>query len=157
LTEEPSESGYVAFRYRDFSLFFAGRFLSGVAVQVQNVAVGWLVYDVTRDPLALGLVGLATFLPAVSLALVTGHVADRFDRRSILVACYALCTLSALGLLVFAASGARPRTAPRARRPARSAARRWRRRRGGPAPRGCTGRSRRRGSSGGQSGPPRGR
>jgi MFS family permease len=107
VTEEPSESGYIAFRYRDFSLFFAGRFLSGVAVQVQNVAVGWLVYDVTRDPLALGLVGLATFLPAVSLALVTGHVADRFDRRSILVACYALCTLSALGLLVFAASGAR--------------------------------------------------
>jgi MFS family permease len=73
-----------------------------MAVQVQNVAVGWLVYDITRDPLALGLVGLATFLPAVGLALVTGHVADRHDRRRILVACYALTTLTALGLLACA-------------------------------------------------------
>lgn len=69
-------------------------------MQVQNVAVGWLVYDLTGDPLALGLVGLAAFLPAVVLALFTGHVADRFDRRSILVACYALATLTAGGLLL---------------------------------------------------------
>ena len=85
-------------RHRDFALLLGGRFLSAMAVQIQNVAVGWLVYDLTRDPLALGLVGLATFLPAIGLALVTGHVADRYDRRRILMICYVLTTLTALGL-----------------------------------------------------------
>ncbi len=89
-------------RHRDFALFLAGRFLSAMAVQVQNVAVGWLVYDITGSPLALGLVGLATFLPAIGLALVTGHVADRYDRRAILVGCYLLTVLTALGLLACA-------------------------------------------------------
>ena len=103
--EAERRAGWVAFRYRDFSLFFAARFLSGIAVQMQNVAVGWLVYDLTRDPLALGLVGLVTFLPAVGFALVTGHVADRLDRRLILLVCYASCALTAIGLLVVARSG----------------------------------------------------
>jgi MFS family permease len=95
-------------RHRDFALFLGGRFLSAMAVQIQNVAVGWLVYDITRDPLALGLVGLASFLPAIVLALVTGHVADRADRRGILVASYVLTTLTALGLLACAWAGTPP-------------------------------------------------
>lgn len=93
------------FRSRGFSLYLAGRFLSALAVQMQNVAVGWLVYDLTRDPLALGLVGLSSFLPAVALALVTGHTADRYDRRKILVLCYVVTLGTAAGLLVIAASG----------------------------------------------------
>jgi MFS family permease len=76
---------------------------------MQNVGVGWLVYDITRDPLALGLVGLFAFLPAVGLALLTGHVADRRDRRTILVVCYTGVSLTALGLLACAWSDiARP-------------------------------------------------
>ena len=51
--------GWAAFRHRDFVLYGASRFLSALAIQMQNVGVGWLVYDLTRDPLALGLVGLA--------------------------------------------------------------------------------------------------
>jgi len=93
------------FRSRDFSLYLAGRFLSALAVQMQNVAVGWLVYELTRDPFALGLVGLASFLPAVALALVTGHTADRYDRRRILVLCYVVTLATASGLLVIAATG----------------------------------------------------
>jgi MFS family permease len=89
-------------RYRDVRLFLAGRFLSAMAVQIQNVAVGWLVYDITRSPLALGLVGLAEFLPAVGLALFTGHVADHYDRRRIMIGCYLLTTLTAAGLLACA-------------------------------------------------------
>jgi len=92
-------SGWAAFRHRDFRLFAAGRFLATMAVQIQNVSVGWLVYDITRDPLALGLVGLFIFLPAISLVLVTGHTADRFDRRSILALCYSVNFLAALGML----------------------------------------------------------
>ena len=85
-----AEFGLGAFRHRDFACYCASRFLSALAIQMQNVAVGWLVYDLTRDPLALGLVGLAGFLPAICLALVTGHVADRFDRRAVLIVCYAV-------------------------------------------------------------------
>ena len=58
-----------------------------------------LVYDLTRDPLALGLVGLALFLPAMGLALLAGHVANRYDRRAILLIGYAIATLAAAGLL----------------------------------------------------------
>ncbi len=93
------------FASRDFGLYLAARFLSALAIQMQNVAIGWLVYDLTRDPLALGLVGLASFLPAVALALVTGHAADRYDRRAILVVCYVVTLGTALGLLAIAVGG----------------------------------------------------
>ena len=53
------------------------------------------------------LVGLAVFLPPIGLALVTGHVADRFDRLAILPICYAVATLAVAGLLSYAGSGAR--------------------------------------------------
>lgn len=106
MATEERLGGWVAFQHRDFTLYVISRFLSGAAIQMQNVAVGWLVYDLTRDPLALGLVGLATFLPAIGFALVTGHVADRFDRRSVLMVCYAIATLSAAGLLACVMSGA---------------------------------------------------
>jgi len=93
------------FASRDFGLYLAARFLSALAIQMQNVAIGWLVYDLTRDPFALGLVGLASFLPAVALALVTGHTADRYDRRGILVLCYLVTLITGLGLLGIAVSG----------------------------------------------------
>ncbi|MSR08074.1 MAG: MFS transporter [Gammaproteobacteria bacterium] len=93
------------FASRDFGLYLAARFLSALAIQMQNVAIGWLVYDLTRDPLALGLVGLASFLPALALALITGHTADRYDRRAILVVCYVVTLGTALGLLAMAVGG----------------------------------------------------
>jgi MFS family permease len=99
---EAPVSGYAAFQHRDFALYAVARFFSNFGTQVQNVAVGWLVYDLTANAFALGLVGLASFTPAIALALVTGHVADRFDRRGVLVVCYAMAFLSASGLLVAA-------------------------------------------------------
>jgi MFS family permease len=98
--------GYAAFRSRDFRLFSASRLLSIMALQMQNVAVGWLVYDLTRSAFALGLVGLAAFVPALALVLVTGHVADAFDRRLIMLIAHAATALSAAGLVLFAAIGA---------------------------------------------------
>jgi MFS family permease len=98
--------GYAAFRSRDFRLFSASRLLSIMALQMQNVAVGWLVYDLTRSAFALGLVGLAAFVPALALVLVTGHVADAFDRRLIMLIAHAATALSATGLVLFAAMGA---------------------------------------------------
>ncbi|PSC04820.1 MFS transporter [Alsobacter soli] len=101
-------SGWAALHSRDFRYFFTARFLSGLAMQIQNVGLGWLVYDRTHSALALGLVGLAAFLPALALALVTGHVADRFDRRRIISLCWALVALASLGLLLVALTPASP-------------------------------------------------
>jgi len=84
------------FGYRDFRLFMGVRFLGTVASLMLSVAVGWEVYDRTHDPFALGLVGLCQFLPAIPMALVAGHVADRFDRRRVVAVCYAALSVIAL-------------------------------------------------------------
>ena len=80
-------------------LFLVGRFLWMAATQVCNVAVGWLIYDVTRSAWALGLVGLAAFAPKLLVTLVAGMVADRYDRRFIMAICMGLSGLASLGLL----------------------------------------------------------
>src|SRR3954447_11787161 len=98
-----SGAGWAAFRSRDFRLFVAARLLSGAATQMQNVAVGWLIYDLTKSAWALGLAGLAAFLPSLFLVLVTGPIADRFERRIVLLISYALLAASASGLLACAA------------------------------------------------------
>ncbi len=85
-----------AFASPDFRKYQVSRFLLTLAVQMQSVAVGWHVYTLTGHALDLGYVGLAQFLPAILLSLVTGDTADRFDRRRILLVCYALLTLCAL-------------------------------------------------------------
>jgi len=92
-------------RNREFVRFIGARFLATLAVQMQTVAVGWQVYEVTRDPLDLGLVGLSQFLPFVLLVLPAGHLADSHDRRRILAVCFALECACALLLLAFAAHG----------------------------------------------------
>ncbi|KQP76903.1 MFS transporter [Methylobacterium sp. Leaf111] len=93
------------FRNGDFRLFGAARFLTCLAFQMQAVAVGWFVYDITRSALALGLVGLASFLPAMLSALVTGHVADTYDRRRVAALAYATLASADLGLLLAARLG----------------------------------------------------
>ncbi|CAH1655962.1 Putative MFS family arabinose efflux permease [Hyphomicrobiales bacterium] len=97
-----ASSSWRIFRERDFSLFLSARFCVSIAQQITDIAVGWLVYDLTGSAMALGLVGLAAFLPVISLVLVTGHVADRVDRRLIMMACFALNTLICVGLALFA-------------------------------------------------------
>ena len=94
-------AGRVAFTHRPFVLFQVARFLIVAAVEMQAVAVGWQVYEITRRPLDLGLVGLAQFLPGILLFLVSGHASDRFNRRHVLMACYAgfaVCSSLLLGL-----------------------------------------------------------
>ena len=102
-TQEPRSAEIL--RSRDFRLYIVGRFLWTLAVQIQSVAVGWQVYDRTEDPLALGLVGLALFLPVAILTLPAGDVADRFDRRRILWIASCAQAVSAAALLGFALAG----------------------------------------------------
>ena len=98
-------SAWALLAQADFARFCGARFLSGCALQMQNVAVGWLVYDWTQSALALGFAGLAAFLPAVGLVLLAGHVADIFDRRRIVAIVFAIHVVAALGLLGCALTG----------------------------------------------------
>jgi MFS family permease len=92
---------------RDLHLFLLARLLSTMAMQVQSVAIGWQVYDITNDPLSLGYVGLAIFLPMVVLTLPAGDVADRVDRRRILLGSFLVHGLSAAMLLALTLAGNR--------------------------------------------------
>jgi MFS family permease len=89
---------YAALRFRDFRLLLAGTFLEVVGQQMLGVAIGWELYERTRDPLALGLIGLVQVVPVVLLALPAGHVADQFDRKRIAVLAALALALSAFGL-----------------------------------------------------------
>lgn len=86
---DDARAGRAAFQHPGFVLFEIARFLIVSAVEMQAVAVGWQVYDITKRPLDLGYVGLAQFLPGILLFPVSGHVSDRFERNKVLSACYA--------------------------------------------------------------------
>ncbi len=91
--------GTAAFQFSGFRLYQIARFCIVFCTEMQSVAVGWQVYEITHRPLDLGLTGLAQFLPGILLFLVSGHVTDRFDRRKLLSLCYVGFALSSLLLL----------------------------------------------------------
>lgn len=101
----PASDSRAAFRYPDFRYFIGYRILSVLSSEMQAVAVGWQVYELTRQPLDLGLVGLAQFLPGILLFLVAGHAADRIPRRTILLACLGGLSTASLLLLAFTVRG----------------------------------------------------
>ena len=86
-------------------MFQTARVLSVFGAQMQSVAIGWQIYSITGRAIDLAWVGLAQFFPAVALSLVTGHVADRIQRRRILIACYGAMALLSGALFVVARSG----------------------------------------------------
>lgn len=98
----PIPESPIAFRHRNYALFWFGRLAATFAVQIVSVAVGWQIYDITRDPWDLGLVGLIQFLPAIALVLFTGQMADRFPRRLIMATCCAIEAVGALALIAIA-------------------------------------------------------
>lgn len=92
---------------RAFWLYLASRVLLLAAMQMLSVAVGWHVYETTSRAIDLGYTGLALFLPAALLSIPAGHAADRFDRRTILLACHFANTLCALALTALVLRGVR--------------------------------------------------
>jgi MFS family permease len=100
-----ARAGRAAFSHPGFLLFQIARFLIVSAVEMQAVAVGWQVYEITKRPLDLGYVGLAQFLPAILLFPISGHASDRFERRDVLSACYAGYALCFALLLAFSRRG----------------------------------------------------
>jgi len=94
-------AGRAAFAHPDFVRFQRARFFIVITLEMQSVAVGWQVYEITKRPLDLGLVGLAQFLPGILLFLLSGQAVDRFDRRKLLTLCYGgfgLCSGLLLGI-----------------------------------------------------------
>ncbi len=84
----PSETGprggFAAFRRRDFTFYWFAQLCQLVPMQMMAVVIGWQVYQITGNPLDLGLIGLAEFLPVPLLVLLAGHASDRFDRRRVI-------------------------------------------------------------------------
>jgi MFS family permease len=103
--KDPRLAGRVAFTYPNFTSYTLARFFVVLSLEMQSVAVGWQVYEVTQRPIDLGYVGLAQFAPGFALFLFAGHAADLFDRRKLLMGCYAgfaLCSALLLGISQFA-------------------------------------------------------
>ncbi|WP_439599125.1 MFS transporter [Falsiroseomonas sp.] len=103
--QDAAPSATALLRQAPFALFLGSRILSAAALQVQVVAVGWQVYELTDSALALGLVGLAQFLPMLLLTLVVGQVADRVDRRLLVGICRIVTAAGGLGLAWGSLSG----------------------------------------------------
>lgn len=93
------------FRHAGFRNYWIARLTATFAVQILSVSVGWQVYTLTREPWDLGLIGLVQFLPSLLLVLVTGAVADKFNRRSILTICLAAEAICATGLILLTLEG----------------------------------------------------
>ncbi|MGE5539053.1 MAG: MFS transporter [Gemmatimonas sp.] len=83
-----------------FRLMFTTRLASMMSNQMLAVVVGWQIYALTNSAMALGLIGLVQLMPSLMLVLVSGEVADRFDRRVVLRWCYVVETAVVLGLLL---------------------------------------------------------
>ena len=94
-----------AFASRDFRRYQVARSAAILGAEAQSVAVAWQVYSITHRALDLGYTGLALFLPGLLFLLPAGHVADRFDRRQVILVCYGLQVFATLALLEFARAG----------------------------------------------------
>lgn len=98
---------WAVFRHTPYLIYWLARSLTSFAVQIQVVALGWQVYDITRNPLDLGLIGLSQFAPALLLVLVTGAAADRLPRRAIMITTLLVSAAVSGALLTFTMAGSR--------------------------------------------------
>ena len=76
---------YAALRFREFNIFLLIRFLLVFGWSMQFIIIEWEVYNITKDPLALGLIGLVEIIPAISMALFAGHIVDQNEKKKLFV------------------------------------------------------------------------
>jgi MFS family permease len=96
--DDPRRDPYAAFRFRDYRLLFLSKSIAITGEQMASTAIGWHIYKVTDSELALGLVGLVQVIPVITLALIAGHVADRYHRRMVALLTYIVVALCSLAL-----------------------------------------------------------
>lgn len=93
-----SHDPYLALRLPEFRYYLAMRFCITLAVQIESVVVGWQIYEITKDPLSLGLIGLVEAIPAMTVTLYAGYLVDISNRRNIILITYIGLLLSAMAL-----------------------------------------------------------
>ncbi|RPD46419.1 MFS transporter [Hymenobacter sediminis] len=98
----PRHDPYAALRIPDFRRLISARVCLTVATRIQGLVVGWQIFRLTGDPLALGLIGLAEAIPSIGVSLYAGHVADSVRRKNIIVATVAAQVLCAVALALLA-------------------------------------------------------
>lgn len=99
--ESPKKSGpYELLKNRDFLLYLIGRFIASFGQQMVTVAVGWQLYERTRQPISLGYVGLTQMIPMIGLTLPAGHFADNHDRKRTIMLTMLIMSLSSVGLAI---------------------------------------------------------
>lgn len=96
----PLHDPYASLRFRDYRLFLIGDVSSSIGQQMQSVAIGWELYERTGSAMVLGVVGLVQALPIVVLTLPAGHVADRFDRKRVVLMTQLMLAFCSIGLAV---------------------------------------------------------
>lgn len=101
MTAPPRPDPYASLRSTDYRWFVTSLVAFTLGIQIQGTVVAWQVYSITRDPLSLGLVGLAEALPYITAALYAGHLADRHDRKRLSLIALAVQTVCIAALLAF--------------------------------------------------------
>lgn len=91
---------YTALRFWEFRNFTVARLFITIASQMQAVIVGWQIYEITKDPLSLGLIGLAEAIPSICVLLFAGHITDTNDRKKIVLFSVMLMTFCSILLLI---------------------------------------------------------
>src|SRR4051812_29955308 len=92
---------FASVRIMEFRNLLMGRFLFIMGLRMMGTLVGWWVYQLTKDPFAIGLIGLSEVIPALSFALYAGHVIDISEKRRLLLkgmTCYLICAIVLSGL-----------------------------------------------------------
>jgi len=84
---KPAHDAFAALRYRDFSIITLNQFCLTLAILIQEIIVAYSLYQITKDPLTLGLIGLAEAIPFIALSLWGGYFADRFNKQTIMKIC----------------------------------------------------------------------
>lgn len=92
---------FAALRFKEFKFYIVARFFLTTAVNFQAVCVGWQIYEITKDPLSLGLIGLTEAIPYIMIALFAGYVVDHYDRRKILLTAISVLVISSISLFYF--------------------------------------------------------
>src|SRR5687768_15932474 len=98
---EEKHDPYAALKIPEFRLYVAARWCITIALQIEGVIVGWQIYQLTKDPLSLGLIGLAEAVPAIIVALYAGYVADNYNRKNIILATISLLVFCSAALWFF--------------------------------------------------------
>ncbi|MFZ0490868.1 MAG: MFS transporter [Salegentibacter sp.] len=96
----PKTDPYASLRYREFRTFLLVRFAFVFARTMQFIVIEWEVYNLTKDPLSLGIIGLMEVIPAVSLALFAGHIVDQKEKKGLLLKCLLGFSVISLGLFL---------------------------------------------------------